>query len=297
MEFILSTGAMAFILFVFLTSCIIIVKPKTGVLVHQFGGAVIREISSPGIYFKLPAPIHTTGRKIPLSLDSVTEKVKVKTSDEVFMTLEVNILCVPRKNALEKAMYNLDNPAETIKQLTSEKVKSICVEMNVKDIYSKKDDISEPTKQELSDFMLKNGWNVVRVVVQDPVQSKEVEEASNRVYAAKRALEASEVEKKVIFNESVGAAEADAESLTHRTRASIESRRLVAESYVEIVQELKNKGIEEKDIPTAINMIEMIERKDMLTTVAKHGSLVVADVASPNSSDFVNAGLIHRSNT
>lgn len=294
MEPIMFICGVIFLAVIFMMSCIITVKPKSGVLIHQFGGAVIREISNPGVYVKLPYPINTVGKRVSLSTESVTEKVKVKTRDEVFMTVEVNILCSPKKNALEKALYNLENPVETIKQITSEKVKSICVDMDVVDIYSKKEDISSPTQVELTEFMQKHGWIITRVIVQDPIQSKEVEEASNRVYAARRALEASEVEKKVIYNESVGAAEADAASLKFRTEASIKSRKLIADDFIEMTTRMASEGMSEDKIQKAIGMIEMIERKDMLTTVAKHGSLVVADMAGSDVSSLINAGLSDR---
>lgn len=294
MFFAMAGGFLCMVVFFMFTSCAVIVKPKKGKLVHQFGGRVVRELSSPGLYFKFPAPIQTTSKTIDLSLQSVTVKVKVKTKDEVFMTLETNIMCTPKRSSLERALFNLNDPFETISQVASEKIKSICVEMTVKEIYASKDAIAEPTKEELSQFLSKNGWIIQRVIVQDPIQSKEIEESSNRVYAARRALEASEVEKKVIFNESVGAAEADAESLSHRTKASIDSRKLVAESYVEIIKILNDNQIPKEHHDMAIKMIEMVERKDMLTSVAKHGSLVVADVNSSDSSNLVNAGLLNK---
>lgn len=56
-----------------LLSCIIILKPKEGVLISFFGGKIIREITTNGIYFKLPFPINICSSKVDLSVRPINK--------------------------------------------------------------------------------------------------------------------------------------------------------------------------------------------------------------------------------
>ncbi|AKO77656.1 hypothetical protein EN12_21260 [Vibrio cholerae] len=221
---ILMFGAIGVAVFALLSSMIVIVKPKQGVLINFFGGRIVREISEPGIYFKLPAPIHGVADKVSFDIFQITEDCSVKTADEVVLGMTVNASVRVMKNKMQEACYDLDNPQSLIKSDLRQMTCAECDSLETKEIYSSKGKMTENLIDKLNKNYNQYGYEITDVKIDDPKLPTEVRDASNRVVAAKRTLEAAIIEKEAKFELKMADARADAGALEERTKAAVKSR-------------------------------------------------------------------------
>ncbi|WP_176440639.1 SPFH domain-containing protein [Vibrio sp. V17_P4S1T151] len=268
-------GAIAVAVFVLLASMIVIVKPKQGVLINFFGGRIVREISEPGIYFKLPAPIHGVANNVSFDIFQITEDCTVKTADEVILGMSVNASVRVMKNKMQEACYDLDDPESLIKSDLRQMTCSECDSLETKEIYSSKGDMTKKLIDKLNKNYNQYGYEITDVKIDDPKLPTEVRDASNRVVSAKRTLEAAKIEKDAKYELKMADARADAGALEERTRAAVKSRESYAQVCVENLNKFKNSTTDASEINMLMMSMEAMDTRDSVTTAARYGNLVL----------------------
>lgn len=262
-----------------------IVGPREARMVQRFGGEVIDECQDAGFYFKMPFPISTVTRTYSLSQETVTEKVRIKTKDGVFLDLKVSAFYVINGDKIQKAAFNLSDPESQMKQIMAESVKIHAPKKDVQELYNDKDEISKEVKKSMHEFFDKHGFRIAKVVIEDPIQDKAIEEASNRVYAAKQDNAAALIEKQAIYNRKVGAAEADAKSLILRTEAAGGARVEYAKRLSEAYNAFKA-GSPDVSVELLQQSIEGIDLRDAIVTASgKEGNVILVAMGARDNSD------------
>lgn len=260
-----------------LKSCFFIVRPKEGCFVTFFGGSIQRVITEQGLYLKLPWPIQQRTQTYDLSMLKFCNSTRVKSSNGVFFDLEVAAFIRRNPDALEASVFNVDNINGLIAALISESVKTSVTAMSVSDVYSDRDSLQNSIRTALEEIV-KNGWIIDRIVVDDPELDKATQDASNRVYIAEREKEAAVSESATIFEHATGEARANAESLRLRTEAIGTSKTLTATSTAEAINAFSDTLDPEVDIPVELFVahLEKINWSDALIQASSNeGSVIV----------------------
>lgn len=268
-------GAIGVAVLALLSTMIVIVKPKQGVLINFFGGRIVREISEPGIYFKLPAPIHGVADNVSFDIFQIKEDCSVKTADEVVLGMTVNASVRVMKNKMQEACYDLDDPESLIKSDLRQMTCSECDSLETKEIYSSKGAMTKNLIDKLNKNYNQYGYEITDVKIDDPKLPPEVRDASNRVVAAKRTLEAAKIEKDAKFELKMADARADAGALEERTKAAVKSRESYAQVCVDNLKKFKESTTDASEINMLMMSMEAMDARDSVTTAARYGNLVL----------------------
>ncbi len=134
-------------------------------------------------------------------------------------------------------------------------------------------------KQKLSEY----GHEIVTVLIDEPVPSKEVAGAFNRVIAAQREQNAATAEAEALKIRQVGEARANAEGLKLSAQAYVDQRKTLAEGIGEAMKQIRDglNGVSDQSI---LDYFAGIDQRDAIRDASKgNGSVVV--FADGNRSD------------
>lgn len=274
-------GFAGLIAFVWLTSCIYVVTPRSGRIIQFFGGKISHVQTTSGIYLKLPTPFHTVTKSYSLSQESFDTTVRIKSSDEVFLDLKLACFYQVNQHKLQEAVFDLEDPLRLMMEIISQPAKEICPTMTVQEIYTEKDKIQEKVLTEMTAYFSKHGFDILRIVVGDPQLDQATQDASNKVYAASRDLEAAKKERLALYEREMGAATAAAESLKTRMLAAGEARVIYAGQFANalnnFIQECPKGTLE-----LLQQSFEGLDKRDMIITASgKEGNLTIIAVDNP----------------
>lgn len=262
-----------------------IVTPKTGRLIQRFGGDVTAEATEPGLHFKLPFPISIVSKGYELSQQTVKETIRIKTSDEVFLDLKITAFYERDADNLEKSVFNLSNYRDQMKQIMAQAAKERAPSMTVSELYTDKLSIQDEAIKMMADFFKPHGFKIIKIVVEDPVLDTAVEEASNKVYSAKRDLEAAKIEKQSILERELGEAEAASESLKLRTAAAGLSRKLYAKELAEAINTFTSTSGHQAEM--LMQSLEGIDLRDAIVTSSnKKGNMTIVAMGTNQHMDM-----------
>jgi regulator of protease activity HflC (stomatin/prohibitin superfamily) len=269
-----------------------IVSPKKGRLIQRFGGAVVSEETSAGFYFKAPFPFNTVSSSFEMSQQICTEQIRIKSSDEVFLSLKITAFYQRSVSNLEASVFNLDDHESQMRQIIAESAKEVAPEMSVKDLYADKDKLQIAILKSTQDFFKAHGFNIKKIVVEDPVLDKKTEEASNRVYAATRDLEAAKIEKAATYQREVGSAEAAAQSLKLRTKAAGQARGEYAKEYAAAIQTFRTEapGVPIEFLQQSLEGIDL--RDAIISSADKKGNMTIVAMGSQQHAELTNLPLV-----
>lgn len=268
----------------FLATGIIVVKQKTAVVIELFGK--FYTIKEAGLRLKFPSPIALVAGRINLKIQEINDKVGVKTRDNAFLTFPVAVQFKVAPDKVKEAFYELENPVEQITSYVLNLVRSKAASMTMDEVYTNKDDINEEVELTLKDQMNKFGYEIVRILVDEPQPSKEVADSFNRVVAAQREQEAAKAEAAALRIKLVGEAEANAESLKLQAQAYVHQRNTLAEGISDAMQQLRDglQGVSDKEI---LQYFADIDYRDAIRDASKNpGTLIITPPNHPNANDL-----------
>lgn len=279
-----------FIIFVliiwFLTTGVFIVKQKTVAVVEIFGR--FYGIKEAGLRIKFPAPIAFVAGRINLKIQEIIDKVEVKTLDNAFLSFPVSVQfrAIPEK--AKEAFYELEDPVDQITSYILNLIRSKAASMEMNDLYINKDDINKEVEISLKEELSGYGYEIVRVLVDEPQPSQEVANAFNRVIAARREQEAAQAEADALKIKEIGKAQAEAESLKLKAVAYVNQRKVLAEGIGDAMAELRSglNGVSDYQI---LNYFADIDYRDTLRDASKNpGTLIILPSSSSKNNYFTD---------
>jgi|APCry1669189567_1035234.scaffolds.fasta_scaffold28645_2 regulator of protease activity HflC (stomatin/prohibitin superfamily) len=249
-----------------------VVNQQTAVIIERFG-KYSRTLHA-GLNVIIPV-IEQAIAKIDLRVTEIKSEVEVKTSDNMFVRLPINIMLQIRENAVANAHYKLSNPREQIATWVLNTIRATTSSMKLQNLFEDREKIAREVQEELKEKMESFGFEIISVLVDQPMVSHEVQASFNRVVASEREKEAATQEAEAKRIRIVGEARAEAESQQLRAQGLSEARRILAGSISEAVELAKQKGIAEHDI---LHLLIETNRLDTIKYAAEHGKLVVMDI-------------------
>lgn len=265
----------AVVLLAWLSTCIMIVKPKQGYLINFLGGRIVREIEKPGLYFKLPTPIQMVAAKAELEVFPVPVECTVTTNDEVVMDLTSTISVRIRPGMIEAALFELSDAEYQIKADARQLISEISASMNVKEIFNTKQQMIESLVQSLNEKYKDYGWEIVRVNIDDPKLPEAIIDAKNRVESERRNLEASEIRKQAVYNDRMAEADADASALERRTESAVKVRGSYADTCIEIHKKFKDVAKDGNELSLLVQSMDALDSRDAIATASRRGNAVL----------------------
>lgn len=276
------------VLLVAVSTSFFIVQPKQVATVTRLGRFV--RVGRPGLNFKLPLGLESVDRRLSTALQSMSHEIRVKTSDNAFVDMPIQVFFEVDSNRVEEAAYNLEDPEEQIMRLASKEVRSRANDMALEQLYKDKDTFEKDVLSELEEFLTANGFKVRNVVVDEPMPDAAVQDASNQVIASQRLTDAARNRAEAIKAERIGEATADAEALKKRAQAFAESRDMIARGMVDAAKTL-NGGVSGLSHQEVIAVLEGVDHRDMLISCSKGKGTLIIDSPSGNSMAAMSAAL------
>jgi len=277
--------------FFMLISMIFVVKQKTVVIIELFGR--FQSAKHAGLNIKLPAPFAKIAGTVNMKVQEIRAQVEVKTSDNAFISFPVSVQFRVIEDKAKEAFYELQDPVEQITSYVLNLVRSKAAIMDMNELYTSRDDINKEVETSLKADLAEYGYEIVRVLVDQPEPSEEVADAFNRVIAARRENEAAVAEANALKTKLVGQAEAESESLKLKAIAYVQQRKTLAEGIGEAMDKLREglKGVNDKQI---MDYFAGIDYRDTIREASKGaGSVIIVPANSYMAEDAVmNAAVV-----
>lgn len=246
-----------------------IVHQQSVALVERFGKFI--RIANPGLNFKIPL-IETISGRISLRVSQLDVDVETKTRDNVFVRISASVQYKVLPEKAYNAYYTLDNAELQIQSFVFDVVRARVPNIDLDDIFSKKDEIASSVRQELKDVMNNFGYDIINALVTDINPDAKVKAAMNEINESQRlrvaAMERGEAEKII----KVKQAEADAESRILQGRGMAGQRKAILDGLKESLSEFRTDvpGIDNQEI---MNLIMMAQYFDTLKEMSINGKM------------------------
>jgi regulator of protease activity HflC (stomatin/prohibitin superfamily) len=173
----------ALLVIALLVGALYTVQQRTVAIVQRLG-KFVRE-SGPGIHLKIPLIERVIGR-VNLRVQQLDVRIETKSEDNVFVSLTVSVQYFVLPEKVYDAFYRLEDAQRQITSYVFDVVRAQVPKIPLDDVFSKKDDIAEAVKVELSHVMEGFGYGILKALVTDIEPDARVKEAMNEINHAQR---------------------------------------------------------------------------------------------------------------
>jgi regulator of protease activity HflC (stomatin/prohibitin superfamily) len=260
------------IVFILFLSGIRVVQQQNVAIVERFG-EYSRSLTA-GLNWVFPM-VDKIVEVVNLRIQEIKSEVQVKTIDNMFVELPVNIMVVPEANRAADSFYKLQDPNRQIKSWVLNAVRSTASEMKFEDLFTDRAHIVTQIKKELDEKLKSYGYHVEDVLVDQPSVTDDVKHAFNRVLAAKREAESAMQEGEAAKIKAVALANAEAESQRIRSQGMADARAILAKGLNDSVQEFKNSDISAEHV---MSVLVELNRLDVLRDVGQKGNTILMNL-------------------
>lgn len=255
------------IIFIGLLS-IYVVKQQTVVIVERFGK--FSRCAYPGLNFIIPI-VETKAGHVNLRVQQLDVHVETKTKDNVFVKINVSVQYQIRNDKIYEAFYKLESPGRQIQSFVFDVVRAKVPNIDLDDVFAKKDEIAVDVKNELKETMEGFGYEIIKALVTDIEPNQNVKDAMNEINTALRlrvaAQERAEAEKIVRIKQAEAEAEANilhGKGIAGQRHAIIEGLGVSVEEILKHAPYMQNNDI--------MNTILVIQYFDMLKEIGTNSN-------------------------
>jgi regulator of protease activity HflC (stomatin/prohibitin superfamily) len=221
-------GIILVVVILVLKKSIFTVKQQTFEVVERLGK--FNKIAHAGLNFRIPFIDKIVGDGA-LNIQQLSMEVTAKSKDSSFVGIPVKIQLQVDVEKAKDSFYALANPGAQITAYVENVVRSKATTMTMEEIFENKNTFEEAVSTALSTKFSGFGYNIINILIDNPLPSKQVIDASNAVIASKRLKEAAENEAEAIKVKVVGQAKAEAESLILKAEAYNKQRTILTEFF------------------------------------------------------------------
>ena len=164
-------------------------------------------LRSPG--FNLYIPFVQTIKLVSNNIQNQAFECTVKTSDDVFSKMQVQVQVQVRSEDTEKAFFMLQDSTTQIDAYVQNIVRSESSKLTLNKLFGSQTEIAEVVSRNLKEKMSGFGYTIVDTLVTDIKPADEVSNSMNRIYASERLKQAAKNEADANYIKEVRQAEAD----------------------------------------------------------------------------------------
>lgn len=217
------------------------VKQQTVVILERLGK--YQTTASAGFHLKLPFGIDRIAARIQLRLIQNEMTVETKTSDNVFVTMNIASQYRVNEQNIKDAYYKLSNPGEQIKAYIEDALRSAVPKLTLDELFEKKDEIALEVQKTVAEEMQTYGYIIVKTLITKVEPDAEVKQSMNEINAAQRKQDAAQMLANANKIQVVTAAEAEAEKDRLHGVGIAEQRKAIVDGLAQQITELKNTGV------------------------------------------------------
>lgn len=266
-----------------LASTIVITKNKTVNILETFGKySGTREA---GISFKLPAPFQTVVETVPMYIQEIKTPLELKTSDDLFIQYPVTVQF--KVTDPVKATYELEDPENQIMSYVRNLVRSEVGKKTFLELYGVRDELQEEIQKVLAEKLSSFGFEIVDVLVDQPIPTEEVQASYNSVTSSAREKEAAKNRAEATRITLIAEAEAQKESKRLQGEGIAEQRTAIAKGFKEATEDISTQlGISNE---MAVMMILQLNKYDTLRDASNgKGTIIITDGSSDSEMKSMN---------
>lgn len=263
-----------------------IIQGKSVGIVEYFGKPDKNPLH-PGLHFLMP--FHKIRFLLDLRQQQIEKKSSVKTKDDAFIDIQwvVRFSIKDDTDSIFQYCYKVEQPVERLIFKVENELRRIISNMNMKDIYSQRDEISKIILNDQKSEALETGLWIDGIVVEQPIPPQGVQDAMNNKIAAIAKKEAASAEADAEMIKRVGIARAESESKQLQGEGIAKERNAIVSGFSQSVEDLK-KAIPNASEDHLLKLIMATMTCDMVTTASSSGKSTVIFVPMEIQSEIGN---------
>lgn len=215
-------------------------------------------------------PFSQVAGTVSLMVNSIESSVEIKTKDNMFVTLPINLMYQVKEEKASNSFYKLHNPSVQINAWVLNVIRSTAAQMNFEELFEDRTKITREVEQDLAVRLEEYGYQIISTLIDQPSVPENIQATFNGVIAATREQEAAVQQAKAnkIKIEAVAAAEAEAQRL--RAQGVADSRLILARGFKDAAAEFDGVSLE-----GSLEFLLSVNRMDMLRDIGSHGNLIL----------------------
>lgn len=256
------------------------VSQQSMYIIERFGK--FNRVATPGLNIKIPIVEGIAGT-VNLRLNQLDVEVETKTLDDVFVKVHIAVQFRVLSDKIYESFYTLGHPETQIQAFVFDVVRARVPKIKLDDVFSKKDEIADSVKDELSEMMNEFGYDIVKALVTDINPDAKVKAAMNEINESQRlrvaAMERGEAEKII----KVKQAEGEAESKILQGKGMAGQRKAIIDGLKDSLNEFQNEvsGANTQDVMGLILMAQYFDTLRELGATGKSNTILIPH--SPSS--------------
>lgn len=255
------------------------VDEKEEVIIESFG-KYVKTVKAAGLKGKLPWPLQSVARRVPMGIQQHVDNLKTKTKDDIFVTVPIKMHLQVTDS--KKYHYNSYNPNEQVKSRVTAAMKQLISGLDFAELYQARETLSDKVREKVGKEVEElYGVSIVDVIVDEPQAPEEVQKAYNNVKASEREATAKLNNARAEKEAAILRAEGRKEELRLDGEGVAEQRNAIFKNYAEQFNALAAKGLSPDQ---AQQTILLAMANDTLRDAAKSGNVIIS---SANSADIL----------
>lgn len=262
---------------IFLVMSVKIVEQKE-VLIIQRAGRYHRSLHA-GPHMIIPI-LDRIRDRVDLEQFQIAVRTGVKTKEDQFVTLPVQVIARVIPDEAHTSIYEVEEPRKAIQALISTEVKARAAEMTLQDIFDDRESITKSVIDNQSETIESYGFEITKVVIDNPELSEEMQEAFNGVTIAERERIAATAQGEALKIKSVAKAQAEAAALKVQGEAFVVFRDQVAKGHSAAIQKMTQETGLTAD--AASQFLMSVDANDAVRDASANSATVVVATADTN---------------
>lgn len=247
------------------------VEQQTVGIIERFGKFV--RVANPGLNFKFPLIDKIAGR-VSLRVRQLDVRAETKTKDNVFVHVIVSVQYYVLPTKAYDAFYKLNDPSQQINAYVFDVVRARVPQINLDDLFEKKDEIAVAVKNELNETMTSFGFEILNALVTDIEPDQKVKDSMNEINAAQRMRVAANEKGEAERILKVKQAEAEAQSKALQGKGIADQRRAIIDGLKDSVEDFQS-SVHGSTAQEIMNLVLMTQYFDTLKEIGQNSNTIL----------------------
>ena len=244
---------------------IVITSQQTVKIVERLGK--FHRIAQPGFSLRIPV-LDRVVATLDLRVQSLDADLDTKSKDNVFVTAQVSTQYRIDPKQTAQAYYELSDPERQIQAYIADAIRSALPQMDLDQIFEKKDDVARTVQKNLADGMMGFGIIIVNTLITGIDPARDVKDAMNNINAAQRQRIAAQEIAEADRIKVVTRAQGEAERQKLEGKGIADQRQAIVDGLAASFKQLEEHGMDEQEV---LNLLMLNQYMDTLQRLGEHG--------------------------
>ena len=278
MEFLLTT-AVIFVIVVgsIIYAGIVITSQQTVKIVERLGK--FHRIAQPGFSLRIPV-LDRVVATLDLRVQSLDRDLDTKSRDNVFVTAQVSTQYRIDPSQTAQAYYELSDPERQIQAYIADAIRSALPQMDLDEIFEKKDDVARTVQKNLAEGMRGFGIIIVNTLITGIDPARDVKDAMNNINAAQRQRIAAQEIAEADRIKVVTRAQGEAERQKLEGKGIADQRQAIVDGLAASFKQLEEHGMDEQEV---LNLLMLNQYMDTLQRLGENGPSTIMLNGTPGA--------------